>query len=219
MTPFAIDGYIQLRALSGRNDSPRTASRPFSKGRDGFVIAEGAGVLLLESLSHARKRGAEILAEVVGYGLSNDGHHLTAPDPSARGATQAMRLALADARLGPETVGYVNAHGTSTPLNDAQETLAIRQVFGERARQVPVSSIKSMVGHSLGAAAGLEAVATVLALHRGILPPTINYDEPDPELDLDYVPNVAREAQIDVALSNAFAFGGHNAVLAFRRFA
>jgi len=219
VSPFAIDGYIQLRALSTRNDDPQRASRPFSKGRDGFVLAEGAGVLLLESLTHARKRGAEILAEVAGFGMTSDAHHLTAPDPGGRGAVQAMRLALADAGLNPQDVDYINAHGTSTPLNDALETRAIKEVFGAHAGRVAVSSIKSMVGHSLGAAAGIEAVASVLALQRGLIPPTINLDEPDPELDLDYVPNQPREARLNAVLSNAFAFGGHNAVVAFKRFA
>lgn len=219
ISAFAMDGYAQLRALSARNDDPPTASRPFSKDRDGFVLAEGAGVLMLESLTSARTRGAEILAELVGYGCSADATHLTAPHPEGRGAVQAMRMALEDGGLNPEDVDYVNAHGTSTPLNDALETQAMKAVFGQRAYQVPISSIKSMIGHSLGAAAGLEAVATVLMLNRGVLAPTINLDEPDPELDLDYVPQEAREQAIDVALSSSFAFGGHNAVIALRRFA
>jgi 3-oxoacyl-[acyl-carrier-protein] synthase II len=218
MTAFSLDGYAQLRALSSRNDDPPGASRPFSLGRDGFVLAEGAGVLLLESLTHAKRRGAEILAEVAGFGMTSDGYHLTAPHPDAKGAAQAMRLALADARLNPEDVSYVNAHGTSTPLNDALETKAIKAALGGRASQVPVSSIKSMIGHSLGAAAGIEAVACVLAIQHGVIPPTINLREPDPELDLDYVPNQAREAPLAAVLSNAFAFGGHNAVVAFKRF-
>jgi len=218
ITSFSLDGYSQLKALSTRNDDPAGASRPFSAGRDGFVLAEGAGVLVLESLTHARKRGAAILAEVAGFGLTSDAHHLTAPHPDAHGAAQAMRLALADARLNPEQVDYINAHGTSTPLNDAQETLAIKSLFGGRARSVPVSSIKSMVGHGLGAAAGLEAVASVLAIRHGLIPPTINLHEPDPELDLDFVPNRARERPVAAVLSNSFAFGGHNAVLAFRKF-
>ena len=218
MTPFAVDGYIQLRATSKRNDDPTGASRPFSASRDGFVIAEGAGVLVLESLSHAQKRGAEILAEVAGCGMSSDAYHLTAPDPEARGAVLAMEQALADGGANPEDVSYINAHGTSTPLNDALETKAIQQVFGDHAKRLPVSSIKSMVGHALGASAGLEAVACVLALRHGVLPPTINLNDPDPELKLDFVPNEARKAPIESALSNAFAFGGHNASVLFRKF-
>ncbi len=218
ITAFSIDGYSQLRALSTRNDDPPGASRPFSAGRDGFVLAEGAGVLMLESLTHARRRGAEILAEVAGFGMTSDGYHLTAPHPDAKGAADAMRLAMTDAQLDPAAVSYVNAHGTSTQLNDALETKAIKSVLGDAAHKVPVSSIKSMVGHSLGAAAGLEAVACVLAIRHGIIPPTINLKEPDPELDLDYVPNQAREADLTAVLSNSFAFGGHNAVLALRRF-
>lgn len=218
MTPFALDGYNQLRALSTRNDDPAGASRPFSATRDGFVLAEGAGILVLEGLKHARRRGAEILAEVTGYGLTSDGYHLTAPEPEARGAAQAMQAALDDAGLAREEVGYINAHGTSTPLNDALETQAIKSVFGGHAAKLPVSSIKSMVGHSLGASAGLEAVASVLAIRNKILPPTINLHDPDPELDLDFIPNQAREQAVDVVLSNSFAFGGHNAAVVFRRF-
>jgi 3-oxoacyl-[acyl-carrier-protein] synthase II len=215
ISAFAVDGYHQLRALSTRNDEPERASRPFSRERDGFVIAEGAGVVLLESLSHARARGAAILAEVAGYGINADAHHLTAPHPEGGGAVRAMRSALQDAALRPQDVSYINAHGTSTPLNDALETRAIKEIWGEHARSVPVSSIKSMVGHCLGGAAGLEAVACVLALRHGVIPPTINLDDPDPELDLDYVPLTAREAKLEAVLSNSFAFGGHNAVVAF----
>jgi len=217
ISAFAMDGYHQLRALSTRNDDPTTASRPFSRERDGFVLAEGAGVLVLESLSHARGRGAEILAEVAGYGINADAYHLTAPHPEGLGAVRCIRLALQDAALNPQDVSYINAHGTSTPLNDALETRAIKEIWGEQAGQVPVSSIKSMVGHSLGGAAGIEAVACVLALRHGVIPPTINLDDPDPELDLDYVPHTAREVPLTAVLSNAFAFGGHNAVVAFRR--
>jgi 3-oxoacyl-[acyl-carrier-protein] synthase II len=217
VSAFAVDGYHQLRALSTRNDDPLTASRPFSRERDGFVLAEGAGVVVLESLSHAKARGAEILAEAAGYGINADAYHLTAPHPEGRGAMQCMRLALQDAALNPQDVSYINAHGTSTPLNDALETRAIKEIWGEHARSVPVSSIKSMVGHGLGAAAGLEAVACVLALRHGVIPPTINLDDPDPELDLDYVPHTARETPLRAVLSNSFAFGGHNAVVAFRR--
>ncbi len=218
ITAFSLDGYSQLRALSTRNDDPQGASRPFSKGRDGFVLAEGAGVLLLESLTHARKRGAEILAEVAGFGMTADGYHLTAPHPEGAGAIRAIRLALEDARLNPGDVDYINAHGTSTPLNDLLETRAVKQVFGDHARRLAISSIKSMVGHCLGGSAGLEAVATVLTVKHGILPPTINLTEPDPELDLDYVPLQAREQPLRAALSNSFAFGGHNAVVAFTPF-
>jgi 3-oxoacyl-[acyl-carrier-protein] synthase II len=218
ITAFSLDGYSQLRALSTRNDDPTGASRPFSASRDGFVLAEGCGVLMMESLTHAKRRGTQILAEVAGFGMTSDGYHLTAPHPDAKGAAAAMRLAMQDAQLKPEDVSYVNAHGTSTPLNDALETKAIKATLGEHAHKVPVSSIKSMIGHSLGAAAGLEAVACVLAIRDGIIPPTINLTDPDPELDLDYVPNQAREADLKAVLSNSFAFGGHNAVMAFRKF-
>lgn len=217
IAPFALSGYIQLRALSTRNDAPQQASRPFSLHRDGFVLGEGAGVLVLESLRHAQARGATILAEVLGAGQSADGYHLTAPHPEGRGAVAAMQMALADAELNPAAVSYINAHGTSTSLNDALETQAIKTVFGEAARQIPVSSIKSMVGHSLGAAAGIEAVACVQAIQHGVIPPTINLDEPDPALDLDYVPHTAREADLQTVVSNAFAFGGQNAVVVFGR--
>jgi len=216
ISPFAVDGYCQLRALSTRNEDPQGASRPFSRDRDGFVIAEGAGVLVLESEEHARARGVRVYAELAGYGLSADGFHTTAPDPDGKGAVRAMRAALADARVAPEDVQLVNAHGTSTPLNDATETQAIKQVFGEHARRLMVPATKSMTGHSLGAAGALEAVATVLTLEHGIVHPTINLNEPDPDCDLDYVPLVAREAKIQVAISNSFAFGGHNGVLVFR---
>ncbi|MBI3993240.1 MAG: beta-ketoacyl-ACP synthase II [Candidatus Lambdaproteobacteria bacterium] len=219
ISPFSLNGYIQLHALSTRNDDPQTASRPFSLARDGFVLAEGAGAVLLESLSHARRRGAQILAELAGAGQTADAYHLTAPHPDGRGAIGAMQGALRDAGLNPEQVDYVNAHGTSTPLNDALETEAIRRVFGDHARKLAISSIKSMIGHSLGAAAGIEAVATVLTIQHGAIAPTINLHEPDPALDLDYVPNEARAQRVDVAISNAFAFGGQNAVVAFKRFA
>lgn len=218
MTPYAVDGYIQLRALSTRNDDPAGASRPFSASRDGFVIAEGAGVVVMEGLAHARKRGAEILAEVAGFGMGADGHHLTAPDPAGEGASRVMAGALADAGMAPEEVDYINAHGTSTPLNDALETMAIKRVFGAHAKKIPVSSIKSMIGHSLGAAAGLEAVACILAMRDGAIPPTINLHDPDPELDLDFVPHEARRVkELSAVLSNSFAFGGHNAAVLFRR--
>ena len=213
---YAVDGYCQLRALSTRNDSPRTASRPFSLDRDGFVIAEGAGMLVLESLEHARQRNAPILAELTGYGASADGFHATAPDPDGRGAVRAMRAALKDAGMAPDQVDVVNAHGTSTPLNDVTETNAIKQVFGEHARRLAVHSTKSMTGHSLGGSASIEAVAAVLTLRHGVVHPTINLETPDPACDLDYVPNVAREMPVGCVMSNAFGFGGHNGVLVFR---
>jgi 3-oxoacyl-[acyl-carrier-protein] synthase II len=212
-----IGGFAQMKALSTRNDEPTRASRPFDADRDGFVPGEGAGIVVLESLEHARRRGARIHAEIIGYGMTADAYHMTAPDPDGDGAVRAMAGALRDAGLRPEDVGYVNAHGTSTPYNDKTETLAIKQVFGEHARRLAVSSTKSMTGHLLGAAGGIETIATVLALQHGLLPPTINYETPDPECDLDYVPNTARKAEVDVAISNGFGFGGTNATLAFRR--
>ncbi len=215
---LCVAGFCSMKALSTRNDEPERASRPFDAQRDGFVCGEGAGVLVLESLEHARRRGARIYAEIVGYGMTADAHHMTAPDPEGDGATRAMAAALRDGGLEPTAVGYINAHGTSTPYNDKTETVAIKRVFGEHAKKLAVSSTKSMVGHLLGAAGGVEAIVTVLALHHGILPPTVNYEVPDPECDLDYVPNVARKAEVEVALSNGFGFGGTNATLAFRRF-
>lgn len=212
-----IGGFAQMKALSTRNDDPARASRPFDADRDGFVPGEGAGIVVLENAEHARRRGARIYAEIVGYGMTADAYHMTAPDPDGDGAIRAMTDALRDGGVRPEDVGYVNAHGTSTPYNDRTETLAIKQVFGDHARRLAVSSTKSMTGHLLGAAGGIEAIATVLALQQGILPPTINYDKPDPDCDLDYVPNVARKAEVDVAISNGFGFGGTNATLAFRR--
>ncbi len=213
--PLVIAGFSSIRALSTRNDAPTLASRPFDKDRDGFVLAEGAGILVLEVLEAARARSARIYAEVLGYGVSADANHPTAS--SSDGPTRAMRLALADARLGPEAVDYVNAHGTSTPLNDQHETEAIKAVFGEHARRLAVSSIKSMTGHLVGAAGGVEAIATALALHHGVLPPTINYTTRDPACDLDYVPNQARRVPIRVAMSNSFAFGGTNSILVLSR--
>ncbi len=213
--PLVVAGFSSIRALSTRNDAPTLASRPFDKDRDGFVLAEGAGILVLEILEAARARGARIYAEVVGYGLSADANHPTAS--SSDGPARAMRLALADAKLAPEAVDYVNAHGTSTPLNDQHETEAIKAVFGEHARRLAVSSIKSMTGHLVGAAGGVEAIATALALHHGVLPPTINYTTPDPACDLDYVPNQARRVPIRVAMSNSFAFGGTNSILVLSR--
>jgi len=218
IVPLTIAGFCAMKAMTTQNDAPEKASRPFDAARDGFVPSEGAGVLVLESLEHARRRDARIYAEVVGYGMTGDAHHMTAPDPEGDGAYRAMALALRDGGLDPAEVGYVNAHGTSTPYNDRFETLAIKRAFGDHARRLAVSSTKSMTGHLLGAAGGVEAIATVLALHHGVLPPTINYETPDPECDLDYVPNQARKQDVEVALSNAFGFGGTNATLAFRKF-
>jgi 3-oxoacyl-[acyl-carrier-protein] synthase II len=218
IVPITIAGFCSMKAMSTRNDEPEKASRPFDAARDGFVCGEGAGILILESLEHALRRDARIYAEVVGYGMTADAHHMTAPDPEGDGATRAMQLALNDAGIAPSAIGYINAHGTSTPYNDKFETLAIKRVFGDDARRLAVSSTKSMTGHLLGAAGGIEAVATVLALHHGLLPPTINYETPDPECDLDYVPNQARKMDVEYAMSNAFGFGGTNATLAFRKY-
>jgi len=216
--PLAVAGFAQMKAMSTRNDDPAHASRPFDAERDGFVCGEGAGLLVLESLEHARQRDARIYAEVVGYGMTGDAHHMTAPDPEGDGAVRAMAAALRDAELEPSAVGYINAHGTSTPYNDKFETIAIKRVFGEHAHKLAVSSTKSMTGHLLGAAGGIEAIATTFAIYHGMLPPTINYEKPDPDCDLDYVPNHARKQEVEVALSNAFGFGGTNATLAFRKF-
>ena len=218
IVPLTIAGFCAMKAMSTRNDDPEKASRPFDAGRDGFVCGEGAGIVVLESLEHARRRDARIYAEIIGYGMTSDAHHMTAPDPEGDGAARAMARALKDARLTPADVGYVNAHGTSTPYNDRFETVAIKRVFGDHARKLAVSSTKSMTGHLLGAAGGVEAIATALALHHGLLPPTINYETPDPDCDLDYVPNQARKQDVDVALSNAFGFGGTNATLVFRKY-
>ena len=218
ITVMSMAGFSNMKALSFRNDSPQTASRPFNASRDGFVLGEGAGIVVLETLEHAQKRGAHIYAEVVGFATSADAYHMTNPAPEGRGAARAMRHALARAQINPDQVGYVNAHGTSTPAGDLAETQAIRAVYGEHAGKLAVSSTKSMTGHLLGAAGAIEAIATVQALSSGILPPTINYTDPDPELNLDYVPNVAREQQVEYAVSNSFAFGGQNAVLTFKRF-
>jgi 3-oxoacyl-[acyl-carrier-protein] synthase II len=215
--PLGIGGFAVMKALSDRNDDPQAASRPFEKGRDGFVLAEGAGIVVLEEYEHARRRGARIYGEVAGYGLTGDAYHLTAPAPEGEGAARCMRMALSTAGVNPEEVDYINAHGTSTHFNDLNETLAIKGVFGEAARKLMVSSTKSMTGHLLGAAGGVEAVYSLLALTHGVVPPTINYVEPDPECDLDYVPNQARDAQVRVALSNSFGFGGTNATLLFRK--
>ncbi len=218
ITPLGIGGFAAMKALSTRNDAPERASRPFDAERDGFVAAEGAGVLVLEALDLALARGARIYAEIVGYGASADAHHITAPDPAGRGARAAMRSALEDAGLDASDVGYINAHGTSTPFNDAIETLAIKAVFGEHARRVWVSSTKGCTGHMLGAAGAVEAAYTALTLSRGEVPPTANLEHPDPACDLDYVPGEARKAPVEVALSNSFGFGGTNACLALRRF-
>ena len=217
ITPLGVAGFASAKALSFRNDDPATASRPFDAERNGFVIGEGAGVLVLESLEHARARGATVLAEIVGYGMTCDAHHITAPSPGGVGGAEAIRLAIQDGRLTPEDVDYINAHGTSTPANDSNETSAIKSALGERARQIPVSSTKSMTGHLLGGSGGIEAVAAVLAIQHRLVPPTINYQNPDPACDLDVVPNQARDAKVDVVLSNSFGFGGHNVCLAFRR--
>jgi 3-oxoacyl-[acyl-carrier-protein] synthase II len=218
ITPLAVAGFNALRALSTRNEEPEKASRPFEKDREGFVMGEAGAVLILEDLEHARARGAEIYAELAGYGASCDAYHLTAPDPEGEGAARAMKLALKSARMSPDDVDYINAHGTSTPFNDYFETLAIKKVFAERAKKIWISSTKSMTGHCLGAAGSLEAIFSVLAIRDGVAPPTINYDTPDPECDLDYVPNTAREGDIRAVLSNSFGFGGTNASLLFRRF-
>ncbi|HLL55416.1 MAG TPA: beta-ketoacyl-ACP synthase II [Myxococcaceae bacterium] len=218
ITPLGIGGFSVMKALSTRNDDPAGASRPFDKDRDGFVEGEGAGVLVLEELEHAKKRGAVILAELCGYGANSDAYHVTAPAPEGEGAARCMRLALQSAGMNASDIGYINAHGTSTPFNDANETKAIKAVFGEHARKVAISSTKSMTGHMLGAAGGAEAVVSVMALTRNVLPPTINQTTPDPECDLDYVPNKAREIRVDAVMSNSFGFGGTNAVLVFKRF-
>jgi len=217
ITAMGIGGFASMKALSTRNDEPARASRPFDAQRDGFVVGEGAGILILESLEHAQKRNAPILAEIVGYGMSGDAYHMTQPAENGDGAYRVMKAALKDAKLAPEAVGYVNAHGTSTPIGDAIETTALKRLFGESAKQVPVSSTKSMTGHLLGGAGGLEAGISVLALRDQILPPTINYENPDPACDLDYVPNQARKASFDYSLSNSFGFGGTNAALVFKR--
>ena len=218
ITPMSVAGFASMRALSTRNDDPQHASRPFERDRDGFVIGEGAGLLILEELESARRRGARIYAEIVGYGMTADAFHLTMPDETGSGAIRVMQKALTDAGVQPEVVGYINAHGTSTPYNDKFETLAIKQTFGAHAYRLAVSSTKSMTGHLLGAAGGIEGVFSVLAIHHKKLPPTINYFNPDPECDLDYVPNEAREAEVDYALSNSFGFGGTNAALLFKRY-
>ncbi len=216
--PIAVAGFNNMTAISTRNDAPHKASRPFDKDRDGFVVGEGTGVLMLEELEHALARNARIYAEVIGYGLSADAYHITAPEENGTGAAQAMRMALAQAGLKPNQIDYINAHGTSTPLNDKSETAAIKRVFGEDAYNVPISSTKSMTGHLLGAAGAVEAVICVKAITSGIIPPTINYETPDPNCDLDYVPNTARRKPVNTVMSNSFGFGGHNAVVIFSRY-
>jgi 3-oxoacyl-[acyl-carrier-protein] synthase II len=218
ITPMGVGGFAAMRALSTRNDAPEKASRPFDLDRDGFVVGEGAGIVILEELGFAQRRGAPILAEIVGYGMSGDAHHITAPSEDGSGATRVMLKTLADAKVLPEQVEYINAHGTSTPQGDRIETLAIKEAFGEHARKLAVSSTKSMTGHLLGGAGGLEAGILALALRDQIIPPTINYEHPDPECDLDYVPQRARKAELEYALSNSFGFGGTNAALLFKRF-
>jgi 3-oxoacyl-[acyl-carrier-protein] synthase II len=217
VTPMGIGGFAAMRALSTRNDEPERASRPFDANRDGFVVGEGAGVLILESLDFAQRRDANILAEIVGYGMSGDAYHITQPAEQGDGGYRVSMAALRDAKLSPDDIGYVNAHGTSTPIGDAIETTALKHVFGERAKKVPISSTKSMTGHLLGGAGGLEAGISVLALRDQILPPTINYETPDPCCDLDYIPNHARKAEVHYVLSNSFGFGGTNASLVFKR--
>ncbi len=218
IAPLCVAGFSACKALSTRNGEPERASRPFDKERDGFVMGEGAAVLILEVLEHALDRGAKIYGEVTGYGMSGDAYHITAPAPEGEGAVQSMQRALQDAGVRPEEVDYINAHGTSTPYNDANETVAIKRVFGDHAYRMPVSSIKSMIGHTLGAAGAIEGAATILSVKHGVVPPTINYENSDPDCDLDYVPNKARELLIQFALNNSFGFGGTNATLVFRRY-
>ncbi len=219
ITPLCVAGFNAMKALSTRNDDPGAASRPFDKDRDGFVVGEGAGVVVLEEMESAKKRGAKIYAEVAGYGMNSDAYHMTTPSPDGVGAARCISLALKSAKLNPEDIGYINAHGTSTYYNDLYETMAIKTVFGDHARKVAVSSTKGMTGHLLGAAGGIEAVFSTLAIHDGVLPPTVNYETPDPGCDLDYVPNAAREGRVKAAISNSFGFGGTNGVLVFKRFA
>ncbi len=218
IVPTAVGGFCALKALSKRNEQPQKASRPFDLHRDGFVIAEGAGVIILEELEHAKRRKANIYAEIIGYGMSCDAYHITAPDPLGDGAARAMSEALRDAEISLERVNYINAHGTSTKLNDKVETLAIKKAFGESAKKIMVSSTKSMTGHLLGAAGGIEFIACCLAIRNKVIPPTINYEYPDPDCDLDYVPNTARETEVNVCMSNSLGFGGHNATLIVKKF-
>lgn len=217
ITPLGIAGFNVMKALSTRNDDPQGASRPFEKGRDGFVMSEGAGIVVLEEYESAKARGAKIYAEVAGYGLTGDAYHLTAPAPEGEGAARCMKMALRNAKVNADEVDYINAHGTSTPFNDFFETQAIKSALGDHARKVMISSTKSMTGHALGAAGGIEAVISLLAIERGVIPPTINYQDPDPECDLDYVPNTARQASVKVVMSNSLGFGGTNATLLFKK--
>jgi 3-oxoacyl-[acyl-carrier-protein] synthase II len=218
VTPLALGGFCSMRALSTRNDEPERASRPFERDRDGFVMGEGAGILILEALDFALERGARIYAEVAGYGLSGDAYHVSAPDPEGLGAIQCMRMAIEDAGMKPEDVQCINAHGTSTKLNDDSETKAVKEVFGDHAYRVPISSTKSMTGHLLGGAGGVEAIFSVLTIRNGLIPPTINYETPDPDCDLDYVPNTARKSDVKTILSNSFGFGGTNAALLLKAY-
>ncbi len=218
MTPLAFAGFCQMRAMSERNDEPERASRPFNKDRDGFVMGEGGGILILESLTHAKKRGANIYAEIVGFGMTSDAHDMVSPPDNGEGAAKAMEFALNDAKLPTDSVDYINTHGTSTPIGDIAETNAIKSLFGAKAYQIPVSSTKSMIGHLLGAAGAVELIGCIGGMEKGFIPPTINYEVPDEECDLDYVPNESRDVQIEVVLSNAFGFGGHNTSIAIRKF-
>jgi 3-oxoacyl-[acyl-carrier-protein] synthase II len=218
ITPLAVAGFCALKALSTRNDAPEKASRPFEKNRDGFVMAEGAGILVLESLESAKQRGASIFAEVIGFGCNADAYHITAPSPNGEGAARCMQIALDDAGIKPADIDYINAHGTSTPMNDLSETIAMKTVFKEKIKNLPISSTKSMTGHLLGAAGGVESIFSILTIKNSLIPPTINYDEPDPECDLDYVPNVARKKDVRIVMSNSFGFGGTNATLIFKSF-
>ena len=218
IVPTAVGGFCALKALSRRNDDPQKASRPFERDRDGFVMAEGCGLVILESLEHAEKRKAKIIAELVGFGMTCDAYHITAPDPSGAGAASAMKMALKDAQMNPEQIDYVNAHGTSTKLNDKIETLSMKEAFGQHSKKFMVSSTKSVTGHLLGAAGGVEFVACCLVIRDGVVPPTINYEHPDPDCDLDYVPNIARKANVTACMSNSLGFGGHNASLIVKKF-
>jgi 3-oxoacyl-[acyl-carrier-protein] synthase II len=218
ITPLALGGFCSMRALSTRNDEPEKASRPFERDRDGFIIVEGGGILILEEMNQALERGTDIYAEVVGYGMSSDAHHISAPDPEGKGAVSCMSMAIETAGLKPEDVDYINAHGTSTQLNDLSETRALKALFGEHAYNLAISSTKSMTGHLLGGTGGIEAIYSVLTIRRGVIPPTINYENPDPECDLDYVPNKARKANVRTAMSNSFGFGGTNGSLLFKAF-
>ena len=218
ITPLTIGGFNAMKALSTKNDEPEKACRPFEKNRDGFVVAEGAGIIILEELQFALKRNAKIYGELIGYGYTGDAYHITAPSPNGDGAVRCMRMAIKDAGLKSEEMDYINAHGTSTPLNDLTETIAIKTVFGDYAKKIPISATKSMTGHLLGAAGSTEAIFTILAIRDGLMPPTLNYEEPDPQCDLDYVPNMARRKPLKIAMSNAFGFGGTNATLVFKKF-